>query len=124
MTHAEAAFLLERMTSADTDPWLSMDDIDALLLLARRPDRDGRNPDDPAWIETWDLNVAAAEGWRWKAGKVAERFAFSADGASYNRDQVWQHCQTQAAMYSRRVVSAFNPNPNLIVAFPFEEQLP
>lgn len=55
------------------------------------------------WQGTYDLNAAAAEGWRWKAGKCAGRFGFTTDGQSFQRQQVHAHCLEQAAVYQRRV---------------------
>lgn len=108
MTYAEAAELLERMCAADTDPALTYEDIEALLKLFRTPDRFGVGPNQRGWEPSWDLNAAAAEGWRWKAGRCADRFAFSADGATYNRNQVAEHCLAQAKIYSARAIRALD----------------
>lgn len=56
----------------------------------------------PAWVPTWDLNAAAAEGWRWKAAKVANQFQFSADGQSFQRQQVYDHCLTMVQEYANK----------------------
>ncbi len=50
---------------------------------------------------SYDLNAAAAAGWReWMATK-AGLYQFSADGASYNRAQWFQHCAEMANYYDR-----------------------
>lgn len=50
---------------------------------------------------SYDLNAAAAAGWReWMASK-AELYQFSADGASYNRQQWFLHCAQMADYYDR-----------------------
>lgn len=56
----------------------------------------------PAWVPTWDLNHAAAEGWRWKAAKVATEFDFSTDGQSFKRDQQRAACLEMAAQYANK----------------------
>ena len=50
---------------------------------------------------SYDLNAAAAAGWReWMASK-AGMYHFSADGASYDRQQWFAHCAQMAAYYDR-----------------------
>ena len=107
MTLAEATARLERMTASTVDPTLTDDEITDLLTAAARVDTDGLAPTDDDWTGTWDLNFAAAEGWRWKAGKVAERFAANLDGANLARQQIFEHCLAMATNYSRRVVGTF-----------------
>lgn len=60
---------------------------------------------DP-WAGTYDLNAAAAEGWRWKAAKVAGAFSFSTDGQSFNRAEMARACQEMARTYRNRVVGS------------------
>ena len=57
---------------------------------------------DGAWTPTYDLYAAAAEGWRWKAGKVSNAFDFSTDQQSFDRSQMYDHCMKQAAFYDAR----------------------
>lgn len=54
------------------------------------------------WAPTWNLDAAAAEGWRWKAAKCASRTAFSTDGQNFQVQQLHAHCLEQAARYSNR----------------------
>lgn len=50
---------------------------------------------------SYDLHAAAAAGWReWMASK-ASLYHFSADGASYDRQQWFAHCAQMAAYYDR-----------------------
>jgi hypothetical protein len=58
------------------------------------------------WIDTYDLNAAAADIWDEKAGGVAEDFDFWADGGKYSRAQVVENYQARARYYrSRRAPS-------------------
>lgn len=57
-----------------------------------------------AWAPTWDLNAAAAEGWRIKAGRAAGRFNFTTDGQTFARSQVIAHCRAQERSYRRKIV--------------------
>jgi hypothetical protein len=45
---------------------------------------------------TYDVYAAAAEIWRQKAAQVAERFDFSADGASFRASQLMGHYERMA----------------------------
>lgn len=55
-----------------------------------------------AWSPTYDLYAAAAEGWRWKAGKIADAFDFSTDQQSFERSQKVAHCMKMAEYYDAR----------------------
>lgn len=52
-----------------------------------------------AWGGEWDLQRAAAEGWRWKAGKCSSRFNFSSDVNNFQRSQTFEHCIKMAKEY-------------------------
>lgn len=54
------------------------------------------------WTPTFDLFFAAAEGWRWKSGKIADAFDFSEDQQSFNRSQIADHCMKMIAYYEER----------------------
>jgi hypothetical protein len=97
---------LKAMTAADSAPVLSPDEIELLLTMHRLADAAGVAPGAEGWVPTWDLNRAALEGWRWKAGKAAGSFDFQADGASYNRSQILEHCERMIAQYRRRANSS------------------
>lgn len=55
------------------------------------------------WSPTYDLNAAAAEGWRLKAGRVAGRFDFTTDGQTFQRGQLLAHCRDMERTYRRRI---------------------
>lgn len=95
---------LANMVAASSRPVLSDEDLDALLAAARTVDSQGYLVTDAGYTPTWDLNRAAAEGWRWKAGRVAGDFDFSADDASYSKGAVMQKCLDMEALYEARSV--------------------
>lgn len=108
MDRATAKTRLINMVAADSRPVLSSgaapSDIESLLDLARRPDSSGRAVNETGWVaENWDLNAAAAEGWRWKAARVAGDFSFSADGASYQKADVLANCLTMEQTYLAKI---------------------
>jgi hypothetical protein len=52
------------------------------------------------WTPTWDLRRAAAEGWRWKAAKVAAQYEVSVGtGKTFKRDQQYAMCLKMAEQY-------------------------
>jgi hypothetical protein len=55
---------------------------------------------------SYNLNRAAAEGWRWKAGKVANRYTMWDATQRLNRSDLHKHCLLQAKMYASKSVSA------------------
>lgn len=60
----------------------------------------------PVWMPTYDINVAAAEGWRWKAGRVTDRVSFGSQGDNYNAEQVYLHCLEMAKYYQSRIIGS------------------
>lgn len=52
------------------------------------------------WTPTFNLGRAAAEGWRWKAGKVVDQYAVGlGTGKTFARNQQYQMCMQQAAAF-------------------------
>ena len=105
MTQGEALVRLQRMLAYDQEPTLTDSEVSALLSACRVADTSGLAPSDTSWTPTWDLNRGAAEGWRWKAGKVAGRFDFSTDGQSFHRSQMAEMCEPMVKQYARKVTS-------------------
>ena len=62
----------------------------------------GRGVDDIYWVESYDLSAAAAAIWSEKAAALVANYDFSADGASYNRSQIYEQTMTQARYWSSR----------------------
>lgn len=106
MTEEEALERLERLVLSDEDPALDSGQLDDCLTYARRPDAEDRDVNDDAWEPTWDLDAAAAEGWRRKAGLAASRFNFAEDSQRFDRAQVYAHCLQMANEYARRSMGA------------------
>jgi hypothetical protein len=103
LTEDEARDRLEKMTQWDQEPRLTEDELLSLLELAKRADSVEIPPSEASWAPTWELNAAAAEGWRWKAGKVAGRFNVVADGDSLQRAQIFGMCLQMASKYAGRL---------------------
>ncbi len=57
-----------------------------------------------AWTPTWNLRAAAAEGWRWKAAKVAAQYDVAAGGGTrFTRSQQYKQCIEMARTFSSGV---------------------
>lgn len=104
MEQTVARTRLSGMVAASSRPVLSQEELDAILEANRVPDTLGRLVTDQGYTPTYDLNRAAAEGWRMKAGKVAGDFDFSADNASYSKGAVMEKCLRMEAHYASRVL--------------------
>lgn len=103
MTEAEARAQIEMLVEASVDPFLDPAEIDHLIARARRADADSNPPTSVDWAPTWDINAAAAEGWRMKAAKAAGRFDFTTDGQTFQRSQLVAHCTQQNRIFLRRM---------------------
>lgn len=80
-----------------------------------------------SWDPTYDLNAAAAEGWRWKAAKVAGEFDFGTDQQTFSRSDKHAACLAMADEYRKRVTGSVKVGTGLpiipppIVLIPTEE---
>lgn len=55
---------------------------------------------------SYDLNGAAAEGWRQRAAEQASGYDFRVEGRQFSRAQWFAHCRQMAAMYSSQAHTA------------------
>jgi len=122
MNKAQAWATLKAMCAADTAPVLSDAELELLLGSVLIVDSAGLGPSDSDYTPTWDLNRAAAEAWRWKAGKVSGAFDFQADGASYSRSQMLDMCNRMAAQYQRRICGSVPVYAPIAAAYPVEDE--
>lgn len=93
---------LTRMVAIDVDPRLDALDLELLLQECRKVDSYGRSWTDVDWEPTYNLNLAASKGWDIKAGKCSNRFNFSSDVNSMQREQVFNHCIKMSDRYRNR----------------------
>jgi hypothetical protein len=67
-------------------------------------DADGYEPDADDWTETYDLNAAAAAIWYEKAAAHVTDYKFTADGSTFNRNEVYNQCMRMASRYASLAV--------------------
>lgn len=97
----DALARLKMLVQADSRPALTAPELAAILDAHPAPDADGMTKaDGMEWRPTYDLNAAAAEGWRIKGGKVAGDFNFTADSAQYAKGDVMAHCLAMEQKYA------------------------
>jgi hypothetical protein len=90
----------ESKVTADERMLSDQDLTDIADEVAKIPDTAGNAPSATAYTDTYDLYRAAAEGWRQKAGMVAEEFDFEAEGGSFSRSQKYRNYLAMAARYA------------------------
>lgn len=105
MTRDQAAERVAAMAAADINPTIDTDTILALVDDAARADYLGHGPQDAGWEPTYDLNAAAADAWRLKAGLAAAQYSVTTDGATFQRNQIQEHCLAMATHYAARVTN-------------------
>lgn len=92
---------LSRLVAADTYPELDNEALaDALKLFAVSDGR--RAPGTDGWLESYDMNGAAAECMRWKLATATADISFTADGATNTMDQLTQHLQARLNDFEAR----------------------
>lgn len=90
MNRTEALQWLTETVAATTPPVLDQAALDAALDASRVVDPDGRAPIDDGYVETFDLNYAAAEAFEAKAVQAAATDAgglesFTSEGSAFKR---------------------------------------
>ena len=104
LTEGRARARLQDMVAHTCTPVLSVEEVDELLTMAKVPDEYGVEPSTSTWTPTWELNHAAAHGWRLKAGKAASETSFSADGQSVKSQELIDNCLRMMQHYEARIV--------------------
>ena len=93
--------MLELMLANDTEPILDADTVTELLLRARVVDASNRWPTEDDYEDTYNLNIAAARGWRLKAARVAADYDLDVDGKGLSRSQMAEAMLKMASGYAR-----------------------
>jgi hypothetical protein len=94
--------LVSMLGGADAQPALTTDELAQLLADAQTRDSEGRWTDDADYVETYDLNLAAARGWRLKAGRVAADYSIKIEGRELDRGEMVKNFLMMARDYARR----------------------
>lgn len=89
------------MLANDVEPILGSTVIDELLERAQVTDALNQLPQDLGYTPTYDLNRAAARGWRLKAARVAADYDLDVSGKALSRSQMVAQLLQLASSYAR-----------------------
>ena len=92
MNEASTRARLVTFGDPGSEPVLGEADIQVLLDMARRSDKNGLWPTDTGWEESYDANYAIAQCWLLKATRLAPRYLFMSGGKMFSRNQFYEHC--------------------------------
>ena len=91
---------LRRMIVEPTTATYTDSTLEEYLARHSLTDTDGYEPDDTNWTATYDLNQTASDIWYEKAMQYVGDYQFSADGATFNRQQVYAQCMKAASRFA------------------------
>ncbi len=94
---------LKKMTAWDVAPTLTDAEIDELLVPCCLKDNEGLAPSDPSWTPTYDLDLAAANGWLIKAGRASQMVEVDAPSSGIFTSKVFDNCRAMARIYRARI---------------------
>jgi len=99
------------MVAWDAEPALEDGEVADLLDGASVMDKNGFAPTDLDWEATYDLNVAAANGWLIKAARAASLVAVDPPDSGIVTSKVFDNCRTMARIYARKRVGTVSTSP-------------
>lgn len=80
-------------------PALTPDDVDMLMVVALVEDETDES------LPGYDIDAAAAEGWSWRAGELAEQRKVGAEGATVENQQRFDQAMKMVDHYRARSVA-------------------
>jgi hypothetical protein len=90
---------LKLMSSWNTEPAVSEDDLEAVLGNRALADVNGVLPGADEWIPTYDQNAAAADVWLVKAARSATLTEVDPPGSGIVTSKVFDNCMRMARHY-------------------------
>jgi hypothetical protein len=106
MTAEDARQLVKTLTQATSEPTLDDDTIGVLVTRSALADRAGREPFAEDWIETYDVNAAARDGWLLKAAKAASTSNVRLGDLSVSSGEQHGGCIRMANEFAKRIQRA------------------
>jgi len=101
------------MVNERTDATYSDAAIEERIVENPLPDASGIAPEVTGWVPTYDLYLAAANIWNEKAAALADRFDFSADGASFDLSKAYENALKMVTHYTAQSNEAKKRNLTL-----------
>lgn len=103
---ADVLTQITRLTQATAWPPLSSDDLNGLVLEARRQDKFGRPPFDPNWWPTYHIAFGVYRGWQIKMGYCATMYDTGDGQVKFDRSQAIKGCKAMVDQYAKRLTSS------------------
>lgn len=91
---------LKLITSWETTPALTEDDLESALAGSAVEDAAGFAPLDETWTPTYDINAAASAAWLIKAARAAATVDEPTSGVVTSR--IFENCRAMARIYAAK----------------------
>ena len=96
---------LKALTAWDTEPALTVTEVESLLNAASMTDADGLPPTDGEWTPTYNLNKAAATGWLIKAARASDQTAVDPPESGIVTSKVFDNCLKMSRVYKSKATA-------------------
>ena len=93
---------LKKMTAWDTEPALTLTELEEILSQSSLVDPIGAAPKTEGWTPTYSMNAAASSAWLVKAGKASSLIEIDPPGSGIVTAKVFDNCRAMARLYSAK----------------------
>ena len=93
---------LKKMTAWDTEPALTLAELEEILSQSSLADPVGAAPESEGWTPTYSMNAAAASAWLVKAGRASSLTEVDPPGSGILTSKVFDNCRAMARLYSTK----------------------
>ena len=93
---------LKKMTAWDTEPALTLTELDEILSQSSLADPGGLAPESEDWTPTYSMNVAAASAWLIKAGRASSLTEIDPPGSGIVTSKIFENCRAMERIYSAK----------------------
>jgi hypothetical protein len=76
------------------------------------------------WFGAWDLALAACEGWRRKAGLIANGYRIQDSGRYMFREQIFEQCLKMSREYGRKVLASYSLHHGTALEYRYGRLIP
>ncbi|MEJ7847478.1 MAG: hypothetical protein WKF92_05250 [Pyrinomonadaceae bacterium] len=93
---------LKKMTAWDTEPALTLTELEEILSQSSLADLEGLAPESEDWTPTYSMNAAAASAWLIKAGRASSLTEIDPPGSGIVTSKVFDNCSAMARLYTTK----------------------
>ena len=102
MTEAELRNRIFVFSDGSSEPKITSEDLDMLVMGSKTMDKYGVWPTEDSWTATYDVNWAIGTAWELKAARTANRYLFMSGGKMFSRNQYYDHCVKMSRYYKSK----------------------